>query len=139
VSLKEQAIAELRAILPPGSTVYTEIVYSETLSGPRETHIKLYVLEDKIPRDITSIAGCAIGSRATGLDHTIVSRKAIRIAEFAVVATLSTALFPDGFKCIGKGCPSHEHPRGDSNRAPHLHKDGSNALRTFGLKYRNER
>jgi hypothetical protein len=68
----------------------------------------------------------------------IISLKSLRKAEFAVVAALSDALFPNGFECIGKECPSHEHPRGDSNYAPHLHKDGRNALRTLGLKYRNE-
>jgi hypothetical protein len=139
VSLKEETIAELRTILPPGSTVYTEIASSDTSNWPRETHVKLYVLKDKEPRSITRTAGCAAAFRMSKSDDAIVSFKSLRKAEFAVVAALSAALFPDGFQCIGKGCPSHEHPRGDSNYAPHLHKDGSNALRVFGLKYLNEK
>jgi len=136
VSFKEEAIAELRIILPPGSTVYTEIASSETQSR-RETHIKLYVLEGQKACPITWLAACATSSRLSRVGDAIVSLKRIRKAEFAVVAELSAALFPDGFECIGKGCPSHEHPRGDSNYAPHLHKDGSNALRAYGLKYLN--
>jgi hypothetical protein len=138
VAFKEESIAELRAILPPGSTVFTEIASSETDTWPRETHIKVYVSEDKKPRDITWIAAHAIGSRMNRAGDAIVSLQRIRNAEFAVVAELSLALFADGFECIGKGCPSHEHPRGDSNYAPHRHKDGGNALRALGLKYRNE-
>jgi hypothetical protein len=47
VSFKEEAIAELRIILPPGSTVYTEIASSETQSR-RETHIKLYARQNSL-------------------------------------------------------------------------------------------
>jgi hypothetical protein len=134
---REEAIAELRTILQPGSTVYTEIAPSDTLSWPRETHIKLYVITDDEPQSITVIAGSAIGSRMNQSGDAIVSLRSIRYAEFAVVGALSAALFPDGFECIGKGCPSHEHPRGDRNYARHLHKDSNSAIRTFGLKYRN--
>ncbi len=135
---REEAIAELRTILQPGSTVYTEIASSDTSSWPRETHIELYVLKDKEPRSITRMAGRAIACRMSKSGDAIVSLKFLRRAEFAVVAALSDALFPSGFECIGKECPSHEHPRGDKNYVPHLHKDGRNALRTLGLKYRNE-
>jgi hypothetical protein len=135
---REEAIAELRTLLPPGSTVYTEIVYVEPRGRRRDTHIKLYVLEDNEPRSITEIAGCAIGSRMNKSGDAIISVKFLRDAEFAVVAALSATLFRNGFECIGKGCPSHEHPRGDSNYAPHRHKDGRDALKTLGLKYRND-
>lgn len=137
VSFKEEAIAELRAILRPSATIFTEIVTNETETWPRETFVKLHVFEDNKPRDITRVAARAIGSRMNRSHDAIVTLQHIRAAEFAVVADLSVALFPDGFECIGKGCPSHEHPRGDSNYAPHLHKDGRNALRPFGLKYRH--
>ena len=134
----KEAIANLRTLLPPGSTVYTEIAHAEPRGSQRDTHIKLYVLKDNEPRSITGMAGCAIDSRMNESGDAIVSVKFFRDAEFAVVADLSAALFPSGFECIGKGCPSHEHPRGDSNYAPHRHKDGRNALKALGLKYRND-
>jgi hypothetical protein len=134
---REEAIAELRTLLPPGSTVYTEIAHVEPRGRQRDTHIKLYLLEDNEPRSITSLAGCAIGSRMNKSGDAIISVKFFRDAIFAVVAALSATLFRDGFECIGKGCPSHEHPRRDSNYAPHRHKDGRDALRTLGLKYKN--
>ena len=112
--------------------------YVEPRGRRRDTHIKLYVLEDNEPRSITDIAGCAIGSRMNESGDAIISVKFFRNAEFAVVADLSATLFPNGFECIGKGCPSHEHPRRDSNYAPHRHKDGRDALKTLGLKYRND-
>jgi hypothetical protein len=136
---KEEAIAQLRAVLRPGSTVYTEIVPSETVTWPRETHIKLHVVQDNVPRSITGLAGSAIGSRMSESGDAIVTLKSLRKAEFSVVAALAIALFHNGFVCIGQGCPSNEHPRGDRNYAPHPHQDGRNALRVLGLKYRNER
>ena len=84
------------------------------------------------------MAGRAIAFRMSKSGDAIISLKFLREAQFAVVAALSDALFLNGFECIGKECSSDEHPRGDSNYVPHLHKDGRNALRTLGLKYRNE-
>jgi hypothetical protein len=135
---REEAIAELRSLLRPGSTVYTEIAYVETRGRPRDTHIKLYVFKDNEPRSITGMAGRAVGSRMNKSGDAIISVKFLRDAEFAVVAALSATLFRNGFECIGKGCPSHEHPTRDSNYAPHWHKDGRNALKALGLKYRTD-
>jgi hypothetical protein len=135
---RRKATTELRTILQPGSTVYTEIVYVEAFRRQRDKHIKLYLLQDREPRSITAMAGCVIGSRMNESGDAIISVDPLRDAEFVVVANLSEALFPTGFGCIGKGCPSHEHTRGASNYGPHLHKDGRHALRTLGLKYRNE-
>ena len=139
---REEAIAKLRTLLQPGSTVYTEIAYVETRSRPRETHIKLYAPVDNEPRSITDMAGCAIGSRMNKSGDAIISVKFFRDAEFAVVAALSATLFRNGFECIGKDCPSHEHSRGDRNYAPSArgavrHKDGRHALKALGLRYRN--
>lgn len=38
---------------------------------------------------------------------------------FALVHSLSYALFPDGFGCIGDGCPSNDHSNGDRDYTPH--------------------
>ena len=56
---------------------------------------------------------------------------------FSLVYNLSSALFPDGFECIGKGddrgafsrCPSNDHTNGDRDYSPHKHSDGGYALR----------
>ena len=55
-----------------------------------------------------------------------------------LVYNLSYALYPDGFGCIGKGCPSNDHSNGDRSYTPHMngagyvghwHRDGGYALR----------
>ncbi len=38
---------------------------------------------------------------------------------FALVYELSSALFPDGFGCIGEKCPSCDHSNGDRDYTPH--------------------
>src|SRR4029453_15686962 len=77
---REEAIVELRTILQPGSTVYTEIASSDTSSWPRETHIKLYVLKDKEPRSITRMAGYAFGFPMSKSGDAIISLKFLRKA-----------------------------------------------------------
>ena len=39
---------------------------------------------------------------------------------FHVVYSLSRVLYPDGFECIGEGCPSNDHSNGDRDYTPHL-------------------
>lgn len=54
---------------------------------------------------------------------------------FALVSHLSAKVYPDGFGCVGKGCPSNDHSNGDRNydkhskRRPHWHRSGDYALR----------
>ena len=48
---------------------------------------------------------------------------------FHVVYNLGATLYPEGYDCIGLGCPSCDHSNGDRNRSPHPHKDGVYALR----------
>ncbi len=43
---------------------------------------------------------------------------------YHLVYNLGRILYPDGFTCPGKGCPSNEHINGDKNYKPHHHRDG---------------
>lgn len=47
---------------------------------------------------------------------------------FHLVYSLARVLFPDGFGCIGKRCPSNDHHNGDGVYTPHHHQDGGYAL-----------
>ena len=38
---------------------------------------------------------------------------------FHLVYSLSYALWPDGFGCVGAGCPSNDHSNGDRDYTPH--------------------
>ena len=48
---------------------------------------------------------------------------------FHAVYSLSRALYPDGFECVGEDCPSNDHSNGDRDYTPHHHSDGGYALR----------
>jgi hypothetical protein len=38
---------------------------------------------------------------------------------FALVHVLSYRLYPNGYGCIGEGCPSADHNNGDRDFTPH--------------------
>jgi hypothetical protein len=42
---------------------------------------------------------------------------------FHLIYNLASALYPDGFGCIGKGCPSNDHSNGDRDYTPYWHRD----------------
>ena len=48
---------------------------------------------------------------------------------FQIVYCLSSALYPDGFDCIGKDCLANDHFNGDRDYTPHRHNDGGYALK----------
>ena len=50
---------------------------------------------------------------------------------FWLVYTLSRALWPDGYACIGEGCPANDHSNGlrEYTAGKHQHSDGGYALR----------
>ncbi len=48
---------------------------------------------------------------------------------FEVVYLLGRTLYPEGFECVGEGCPSNDHSNGDRDYSPHTHADGGYALR----------
>lgn len=39
---------------------------------------------------------------------------------FHLVSTLSHAVYPDGFGCVGERCPSNDHVNGDRDYTPHM-------------------
>lgn len=108
-SERDQAIAELRETLKPGTTVYTILRHVSRSGMSRD--IDVYVMQDGEPQRITWLA-----AKAADLTY---SRKAeaIKIGGcgqdmgFVIVYDLSRSLYDHGhtFACIGKGCPSSDH------------------------------
>jgi hypothetical protein len=47
---------------------------------------------------------------------------------FHLVYTLSYALYPQGFGCVGERCPSNDHSNGDRDYTPHGCYDENGAL-----------
>lgn len=129
---RDKARDSLRAMLPPGATVYTNLRH-RARSGMSRV-IDLHVIEDGEIRWIGYTAATAIGMR---YDR---DRNGIRVSGcgmdmgFYVVYELSEALYPDGFGCTGdadgRRCLSNDHSNGDRDYTPgHPHRDGGYALR----------
>jgi hypothetical protein len=130
----EEAKEALRERLKPGDKVYTLMV-SRSRSG-MSRRIRLFIFKDSEREDITFWVARAIQWPIND-DHELRVDGTGMDMGFHTVYTLSHALFPDGFECIGedkakhwtKNCPSNEHNNGDRNYKPHHHSSGGYALR----------
>lgn len=123
-----ESIATLRALLPPGGTVWTILrhvsrsgmlrVIDPIILSPRYT--------DGDPEPI-SIGWHVARATRTPFDP---DRYGLRVGGagmdmgFHVVYTLSSVLYPDGFDCIGRDCPSNAHSNGEPRFDPTPDADG---------------
>jgi len=122
----EWAKDQLRADLPPGTTVYT-ILHHVGSSG-MSRRIGVRVIVDGEPRYIDGLVAIAIGARVSDREGIIMGGCGMDMG-FEVVYQLSCALYPDGFDCIGEKCPSNDHSNGNRDYTPHHHSSGGYALR----------
>ena len=121
----EKTKDKLRALLPPGSIVYTTLNHVSR-SGMQRA-ISTYIIIDNDIRDISYDVAEVIG-------NTIHNKGGIKIdgygmdMGFAIVHQLSYALYPGGFECTGPNCTSNDHFNGDRDYTPHHHNSGGYAL-----------
>jgi hypothetical protein len=119
---RAEAIARMHEWVKPGDDVYT-ILESVSRSGMSRT-IRVVLL--KVGDDGKAIAlhpnwavGTIIGARqAKRGDGFVVSGCGMDMG-FHTVYTLARYLYPDGFGCIGAGCPSNDHGNGDRDYTVH--------------------
>lgn len=134
VSNEEQAeaIVKLRETLTPGDTVRT-IARHTSKSGM--THwISAIVTVDGEPHDYSWLVARALGQRANK-EHEGIKRGGCGMdMGFDLVYSLSRMLWPEGYGCIGEGCPSNDHSNGDHDYTPHL-KLCNTRNRVTGLTY----
>ena len=130
VASRNEAIERLRASLAPGDTVHT-VLRHVSASGMTRDIDALQLTSEPDGRIITHwLSGLAC--RALGWPR---HNDAVRVSGvgmdmgFHLVYSLSRALFPAGFDCTGKRCPSNDHSNGDRDYTPHNHRDGGYALR----------
>lgn len=120
----EPARQELAAILKPGDTVYT-ILRSVSRSG-MSRRISLLTSDQRRLDWLIERAGWGKGRQnkpglvagGCGMDM-----------GHHLVYCLSSRLWPNGFECLGEGCPSSDHSNGDRDYGPHHHESGGYALR----------
>lgn len=124
---REEAISNLRKMLRPGDVVYTTLKHRSS-SGMMRV-IDLRVIRDNEPLRITWSVAAAIDAPYNEKHEGVRMDGCGMDMGFAAVYSLSRVLFPDGFDCIGQGCPSNDHSNGDRDYSPHHHTDGGYALR----------
>lgn len=141
---RQEAIARLKEWLKPGDTIHC-ILRHVSRSGMLRV-IQLVKLESGQMHPYAEY----IGWRAASVLELKYDpdREGIRVSGcgmdmgFHLVYNLSRTLWPLGFGCIGKNCPSNDHSNGDRDYTPdrkgilpggerkrHCHKDGGYALR----------
>lgn len=134
---QKEAIERLREWIAPGSEVYTILRHVSRSGMSRSISVAGIEEEDGRRRifDYDYNVARALGER---IDR---ERGGVKVAGcgmdmgFHLVYSLSRTLFPDGFGCVGKECPSNDHSNGDrdyarhTKRRPHWHSDGGYAIR----------
>ena len=132
---RDHAVATLRKLCPPGTTIYSMLRH-RSASGMSRL-IDFYVISDNAPFRITGLIATA------GIESYDRRGEALRVSGcgmdmgFHVTHNLSYLLHPDGFDCLGPresgahyGCPSNEHSNGDRDYTPHHHATGGYSLRS---------
>jgi hypothetical protein len=131
---KAEYLAQMHRQMRPGTTLWT--VLRHVSSSGMTRSIDVYTLPGADEKDWWSYRAAAILGES--YDE---RREAVKVGGcgmdmgFQLVYSLSRTLYPDGYGCIGKGCPANDHANGDrdytkhTKRAPHWHRDGGYALR----------
>lgn len=124
-SERAEAIARLREWIKPGDVVYT-ILRHRSRSGMSRT-IDVLGIDPSEKGAGGSPRVFAFGwNVAKALGWTFDrEREGVKVSGcgmdmgFHLVYAMSSAMFPEGFGCVGEGCPSNDHSNGDRDYTPH--------------------
>jgi len=120
---RQESLETLHRYLKPGDTVHT-ILKHVSRSGMQRTITPLKLI-DNDPIYLGYHVGRVIDARTDG-DHGVKMGGCGMDMGFQLVYLLSSALWPDGFDCIGEGCPANDHFNRENNSH---HRDGGYALK----------
>lgn len=119
---RAEAIAKLREILKPGDTVYCILRHVSRSGMMRRLDVyKPDTDADGKPwqRYLTALVADALGYKLRRDENGIRVSGCGMDMGWHVVFNLSATLYPDGFGCTGKRCPSNDHSNGDRDYTPH--------------------
>lgn len=120
---RAEAIERLRKVMPPGTTVYTILRHVSRSGMMRHISVKTG-LEVQHDWDVALVTGLRLapyeGIKVAGAGMDM---------GFHLVYSLSHTLYPNGFDCIGEGCPANDHSNYRGGDVPKHHLDGGYALR----------
>ena len=122
----EQATDFLRSILKPGTTVYTKLNHVARSGMSRS--ITAYAIENGEPVYLSGYAARVLDERRDKYDGITLGGCGMDMG-FELVYRLSRKLYPEGYTCVGKRCPSNDHANGDRKYTRHHHGDGGYSLR----------
>jgi hypothetical protein len=142
-----EALTRLHDWLKPGDTVYTVLDHVSASGMSRAIRVLLLSCENGKVVDlhpnhaVSRVLGLRFHKRHGRETDALVMGGCGMDMGFELVYQLSCKMFPDGFGCIGEGCPSNDHSNGDRDYTPHpplvvppdpgshWHGDGGYALR----------
>lgn len=104
--------------LTPGSTVWTTTSHVSRSGMSRVMDV--HVIRNNEPLRITWSVADAVDWRYDQRYEGVKVDGCGMDMGFHLVYTLSQVLYPEGFGCIGEGCPSNDHSNGDRDYTPHL-------------------
>jgi hypothetical protein len=127
IAKKIKAIEYMNEYVKPGDTVYTMLRHVSSSGMSRTIRVFVMYVKDNKPHiyDVSHLVSDIIGYK---LDK---NRDGLKVEGcgmdmgFAVVHSLSYAMWPDGFDCIGEGCPLNDHRNGEDVKH---HTEGGYAL-----------
>jgi hypothetical protein len=122
---RDEAISELRKIMLPGDTLYTVLRHVSRSGMSRD--IDVYLMTPNGLRYLSYWAAKATGNRMAPKGDGVRMGGCGMDMGFALVYSISRAVFPNGHVCIGDKCPSSDHcnhPRDTFTE----HSDGGYAL-----------
>jgi len=132
IQCRTEALKTLRGWLKPGQEVYT--VCKHVSRSGMLRHIDVFAIVDGKPQSLNRYVE-ALGLYNRAKDFKANNADSLRVSGcgmdmgFAVVYDLSSAVFKDAFRCVGKGCPSNDHCNGEAIKKGKLHSDAGYALR----------
>lgn len=127
---REESLHTLREAMNPGDRVWTILRHVSASGMMRHIGVITFIKNDRTREEIRPMTWNYHVARVLGYKQT--DGGSLKVGGvgmdmgFHVVYSLSRVLFPEGFDCIGEGCPANDHFNGDD--AKH-HKDGGYALR----------
>ena len=128
---KKEAIERLKEVIKPGDTLHL-ILRSVSRSGMcRRISVKKIVSKDERGTGILHLdynINLALGQNPGDTDNGVRMDGCGMDMGLALVYALSFALFPDGYRCVGKPYMDADHSNGMKRDGRKNHKSGGYAL-----------
>lgn len=127
---QDEARTRLLELFPPGSTAYT-VLRNVSRSGMTRSISVISKDKDGGLSDVSYLVARLTGDRIDQSRGGVIVGGCGMDMGFSLVYNMAWKLYPEGYGCIGEGCPANDHVNGDRDYTPgHAqHRDGGYAVR----------